>query len=81
MILGTVLLYGVPMMGLIANVIIGIIVFKANQDMYDRCTCRGKIRCKRNNCTYFGLLGCPFGYIYMTEEERKEIKKKIAELD
>lgn len=76
------LLFGLPVVGIIVNTVIEIETYKANQDMYDnKCTCKGRIKCNRNDCTYYGIFGCPFGYVYMTEAERKELKKKIAELD
>lgn len=76
------LLFGLPMVGLVIRVITDIEIFRANQDMYDnKCKCKGKIKCTRNDCTYYGILGCPFGYVYMTAEEYAELKKKIEELD
>lgn len=75
------LLFGIPIIGAIVSVIINVVEIMRDQEWYEICP--GRERCGFDKCMRHSLYGCPVSPNgeFLTEEERKELKKLIDELD
>lgn len=75
------LLFGLPLIGGAINIILTLAQIQSDKKWYEECP--GRDRCGFDKCMRHSLYGCPVSPNgeFLTAEERKELKKKIEELD